>query len=197
MGDKSAVGWIGRHSTSILLRLTSWKDCHSSRLLLQPACTGDAVDRTGGCNGFNAQVLRSFAVCPYCRFPEDSAGAANISGRILAIKLLAGWLWIAWESQIISEISNLKERMSLLSASTIAQELIQKGQLPDNISDDLLTALFELSSDLQSVELDLNPIGDYLLSRGVPWMKMNCAQVLMIILIQIIKGYNHDLIVSR
>ena len=38
------------------------------------------------CNEFNAQVLESFAVCPYCRFPEDSAAATNISGRILAIQ---------------------------------------------------------------------------------------------------------------
>ena len=120
------------------------------------------------CNEFNAQVLETFAVCPYCRFPEDSAVAANISGRIQVIRTKLDELWTAWESQIISEISNLKERLSLLSAShrQLIQELIQEGRLPDMISDDLLTALYELSRDLQPVELDLKQLGDFLLSKG-------------------------------
>ena len=148
------------------------------------------------CNEFNAQVLETFAVCPYCRFPEDSAVAANISGRIQAIRSKLDELWTAWESQIISEISNLKERLSLLSASQrqFIQDLIQKGRLPDTISDDLLTALYELSRDLQPVELDLKQLGDYLLSKGSALTEAELRASVDDYINQITQGCQRDLV---
>ncbi len=83
----SAVGWIGRHSTKFAFyRAQPVKGLPfiSSSPFNQLALEMQSIERKR-CNEFNAQVLESFAVCPYCRFPEDSADATNISGRILAI----------------------------------------------------------------------------------------------------------------
>ena len=148
------------------------------------------------CNEFNAQVLETFAVCPYCRFPEDHTHAMDLSSRIQGIRNKLDELWSAWEAQIINEIPNLKERLSLLSTGhrQLIENLLKSGHLPEVISDDLLSALYELSSDLQSVELDINQLGEYLLGKGGAMNEEELRASINDYFDQIVKGYNHDLV---
>lgn len=198
VGDKAPWGELAAiRQSSHFIALNQLKGLPfiSSSPFNQLALEMQSIERKR-CNEFNAQVLESFAVCPYCRFPEDSAVATNISGRILAIHSKLDELWTAWESQIISEISNMKERLSLLSAShrQLIQELIQKGRLPEIISDDLLTALYELSRDLQPVELDLKQLGDYLLSKGSALSEAELRAGVDDYINQITQGCQRDLV---
>lgn len=148
------------------------------------------------CNEFSAQVIESFAVCPYCRFPEDHMHAKDLTSRIAEIKKKLDDLWFAWETQIINEIPNLHDRLSLLSTHhrQLIENLLKSGHLPEVISDDLLSALFELSSDLQSIELDINQLGEFLLNKGGAMNEQELRASINEYFDQIVKGYDHDLV---
>lgn len=90
----------------------------------------------------------------------------------------------------------MKERLSLLSVShrQLIQELIQKGRLPETIIDDLLTALYELSRDLQPVELDLKQLGDYLLGKGSALTEAELRTAVDDYINQITQGCQRDMV---
>lgn len=120
------------------------------------------------CDHFSAQVLDTFAVCPYCNFPEDGENYTDLNSQITKIQKRLEDLWVSWENQIIGELDGLSGRLSLLSAQSrsLIEDLKRSGKLPKDIQSELISALFELSSELQPVELDLADLGQYLLQSG-------------------------------
>jgi len=78
-------------------------------------------------------------------------------------------LWARWQEQILNELPGLlASRLPLLTPQHHeALTALQKaGKLPEVISDALLEALLELTSDLEPVELNLRDLGQALLARG-------------------------------
>ncbi|MFC2054808.1 DUF6079 family protein [Chloroflexota bacterium] len=120
------------------------------------------------CMEFNSEVLETFLICPYCQFPEDGTVLANITERTEGFQEKLNSLWKIWGTQIFNEIPGQSDRMALLSPAHQKQieSLIEAGKLPDELSRDTLDALFELFSDLQAVELDLNDLAQSLLNHG-------------------------------
>jgi hypothetical protein len=120
------------------------------------------------CQQFSAQVLESFVICPYCRFPESNTAIFNLPQRLEQAEKQVEGLWQRWQGQIFSELPGLQERLPLLSAEhrRLIEDLGRHGQLPLPLSDELIEALFELSSDLQSVELNLSGLASHLLAAG-------------------------------
>jgi hypothetical protein len=120
------------------------------------------------CHEFNAQVLDNFVACPYCRFPEGATNMADLAARLQQMETRLADLLTRWQDQLFRELPGLDERLSLLAPAKqdLINDLQQRGELPDTISDDLLATLQELSSDLQPVELDLTELAQTLLTRG-------------------------------
>jgi KaiC/GvpD/RAD55 family RecA-like ATPase len=120
------------------------------------------------CQQFSAQVLESFVICPYCRFPESGAAVFDLPQRLEQAGKQIEDLWQRWQGQIFTELPGLQDRLPLLSAEhrRLIEDLGRRGELPLPLSDELIEVLFELSSDLQSVELNLSDLADHLLAGG-------------------------------
>ena len=120
------------------------------------------------CREFNAQTLESFVTCPYCRFPDEGAALADLPEHIAGLRSKLEALWGAWQSQVMAELPALAERLPLLTPAHRAQiaSLMQAGALPDVIPAELLEALYELSSELQPVTLDLSDLARALQATG-------------------------------
>jgi len=161
----------------------------------QAALEMQALERRR-CWQFNAQVLESFVVCPYCGFPEHSAEVANLPACLAQVQARLDDLWRRWQGQLFNELPGLADRLSLLSPEhrALIKELGQRGTLPEPISDELLAALHELTSDLQPVELNLADLADALLERGSALTVDELREGLEAYLAALLKGYNHDLV---
>ena len=135
-------------------------------------------------------------VCPYCGFPEHSAEVANLPTRLAQVQARLDDLWRRWQGQLFNELPGLADRLSLLSPEhrALIEELGQRGTLPEPISDELLAALHELTSDLQPVELNLADLADALLARGSALTVDELHEGLEAYLAALLKGYNHDLV---
>lgn len=121
------------------------------------------------CRQFNSQVLdQGFTACPYCNFPESGAAVADLSGRLQTLAARLDTLWERWEEQIFNELPGLAHRLPLLTPQhrETLTAFQQQGALPETISDALLAALHELTSDLQPVDLDMRDLAQALLARG-------------------------------
>lgn len=148
------------------------------------------------CRQFNAQVLESFVTCPYCRFPEDGATLVDLPARLAQLEARLDGLWERWETQLFNELPGLADRLALLSLAhrELIQDLERQGTLPDEISDELLSALHELASDLQPVELNLADLAHALLTRGSALTVDELRTGLDAYLAELVKGYNRDLV---
>lgn len=148
------------------------------------------------CWQFNAQVLESFVTCPYCRFPEDGAALADLPARLTRLGAQLDELWARWQDQLFNELPGLADRLSLLSPArrALVEELRQRGELPDEISDELLAALHELASDLQPVNLNLSDLAQALLARGSALTVDDLRVALDAYLADLLKNYNRDLV---
>ncbi len=122
------------------------------------------------CRQFNSQVLdQGFVTCPYCNFPEAGAAAAGLDERIQAFQAQLEALWERWQEQIFNELPGLlAHRQPLLTPQhcETLTALQQAGALPEAISDALLAALLELTSELEPVTFDLRDLAQTLLARG-------------------------------
>lgn len=145
VGDKAPWGELSTVRQSLIYRgLNQLKGLPflSPAPFNQLALEIQAIERKR-CNEFNAQVLETFPVCPYCRFPEDTNNLVDITARMQTIDGKLDNLWKIWETQILAEIPNLKDRLPLLSRVHQKQieNLEKNGKLPDEIGDELLSAL--------------------------------------------------------
>jgi hypothetical protein len=148
------------------------------------------------CRQFNAQVLETFVTCPYCRFPEDGVSLIDLDARADQLEGRLEELWARWGEQVLHELPGLSDRLPLLSREhrELVEGLQRKGQMPDEISDDLLAALHELSSDLQPVELDLGDLAQALLRRGSALRVDELRAALDAYLADLLRGYNRDMV---
>ena len=68
-----------------------------------------------------------------------------------------------WGTQIINELPGLKNKLGLLPPGhrKEIEQLQRTGKIPDNLSNEMIAALFDLTSDLQAIEIDLHALGEY------------------------------------
>jgi hypothetical protein len=148
------------------------------------------------CTEFTATTLTGYASCPYCRFPEEGQAITDLPGRVAELKKRLDGLWIAWSEQITSELSGLKERYALLSPAHQAEieKLERAGQLPEPITHELVTALYELTSKLQAVEVDVYELGEFLIARGSALTEDEMRVALDEYLAKLLKGHDRSLV---
>jgi hypothetical protein len=148
------------------------------------------------CRNFSAQVLDTFVACPSCRFPEDGAILAGLPARVDGIAANLENLWTKWQAQVLSELPALQERLPLLSPAhrAMIEALAAAGKVPDDISADLLAALYELASELQPVELDMAGLTEYLLAQGGALTVEGLRAGIEAYLAGMLKGYDRNLV---
>ncbi|MBN1139225.1 MAG: hypothetical protein JXM73_21800 [Anaerolineae bacterium] len=148
------------------------------------------------CRQFNAQVLESFVTCPYCGFPDQSSQVTALPNRLEHIQARLDDLWQRWQEQLFNELPGLRDRLSLLSAEhrALIEDLDRRGALSESLSDELLSALHELTSDLQPVELHLAELGRALLAQGSALTVSELRNGLEAYLASLLKGYDPDLV---
>ena len=148
------------------------------------------------CLEFNAQVLDTFVICPYCHFPEEGERRVQLPQHLEKLQSRLDELWKNWETQIFNELPGLAEHNPLLSPAhqQEIQNLQAAGHLPDAPSKTLIDALFELSSELQPVEIELNELLQFLITRGSALTEFEFRNGLDEFLSDKLKGYQHDLV---
>lgn len=148
------------------------------------------------CRDFSAMTLAAFVSCPYCRFPEEGQGLIELPKRVEEINRRLDDIWDSWCTQIINEIPGLKEKMGLLSPDRrkLISQLQRAGKLPEPLSNEMIAALFDLTSDLQAVEIDLHELGAYLVGRGSALTEDEMRTALDEYLIALLKGHDRSLV---
>jgi len=149
------------------------------------------------CRQFNGEVLdQGFTTCPYCNFPDGAAAVANLDGRIEALQARLNALWERWQEQIFNELPGLAERLSLLAPQhrETLMAFQQQGVLPETISDALLSALHELTSNLEPLELNLRDLAQTLLARGGALTVSELRAELEDYLRELLKHHDADLV---
>lgn len=148
------------------------------------------------CNEFNAMTLAAHTTCPYCRFPDDAQGTIDLPARVLDLKKRLDGLWEAWEIQILNELPGLKNRLTLLSPAHQAEiaNLERAAKLPEPLSYDLVSALYELTSELQAVEVDVHELGEFLVTRGSALTEDEMRTALDEYLMVLLKGHDRSLV---
>jgi len=70
--------------------------------------------------------------------------------------------------KIINELPGLKKQAGAASPRSPKRDrtIAADWQIPDNLSNEMIAALFDLTSDLQAIEIDLHALGEYLVDRG-------------------------------
>jgi hypothetical protein len=76
----------------------------------------------------------------------------------------------------------------------LIEALQTRGELSETISDELLTSLHELASELQPVELNLSELAQALLKQGSALTVTDLRTALDSYLNTRLKGYNSDLV---
>lgn len=147
------------------------------------------------CDHFTAQVLDTFAICPYCNFPEEGENYSDLPSRLQKIQKRLEELWITWENQVLSELDGLSGRLALLSTQSRVQveAILKRGELPKEITLELINALYEFFSELQPIELDLADLGQYLLKSGNALTEEELRSLLDVYVDSLIKGSDRQL----
>ncbi|MBN1316405.1 MAG: hypothetical protein JXA42_13100, partial [Anaerolineales bacterium] len=148
------------------------------------------------CRDFNAQVFENSVTCPYCRFPENAAAISDLPGRVSRWSDRLDDLWNRWQEQVFDELPKLAGRLELLTVDQqkLIKDLLDKGELPDEISEKLLEALFELASELQPVELDVTDLAKALLAQSGALTVDNFRASLDTYVQNLLKGYDRRLV---
>jgi hypothetical protein len=148
------------------------------------------------CRDFSALTLTIHVSCPYCRFPEEGQSLIDLPKRVEDIHHRLDDLWEAWGTQIINELPVLKNKLGLLPPGhrKEIEQLQRTGKIPDNLSNEMIAALFDLTSDLQAIEIDLYALGEYLVDRGSALTEDEMRTALDEYLITLLKGHDRSLV---
>ncbi len=167
----------------------------SSAPFNQIALEIQAVERKR-CTEFTAMTLSAYAACPYCRFPDEGQVVADLPATVKDLKKRIDALWDAWGQQIVGELPGLKSRLTLLTAvrKKEIESLLRAGHLPEKIDKELLSSLYELTSDLQAVEVDVHELSDFLVARGSALTEDEMRAALDEYLMVLLKGHDRSLV---
>jgi len=113
------------------------------------------------CTKLKEEYLEESIQCPHCNFPENIDSDFNdlndtlddLFNQVIEIEE-------EWEGQIISEIRNYEDNISKLTSSeqNIVDEILEKNKLPQTITNEVITVLNTLFSELKEVEVTPNKL---------------------------------------
>lgn len=148
------------------------------------------------CNDFTAMTLAGYATCPYCKYPDIGQVVTDLPVRVVELKKRLDNLWEAWSDQVLAELPALKSRIPLLTPAhqSEIEALERAGKLPEPLSSNLMDALYELTSELQPVDLDLLDLGIFLVERGSAMTEDEIRTALDEYLLALLRGHDRSLV---
>lgn len=107
------------------------------------------------CDKLIEDHLKDTWLCTWCRFPETLKNIQDINSEIGDIEKSVDEISIEWNQNILDDIQNYIDNMKLLSDSekNIIEDIISQNKLPDEISQEVITALNNLFREIEVVKV--------------------------------------------
>lgn len=120
------------------------------------------------CNNLSEDNLKETWLCTWCRFPEPLKTIQDINSEIENIERSIENISSEWNQNIIEDIENYRDNLRLLSDSenTILEEVISQNKLPEEISQDLISALNNLFNEIKVVEVSPGDIVNFVFNNS-------------------------------
>lgn len=119
------------------------------------------------CTKLITNHLENNYICTWCRFPETIKEIADIDSEINIISNSIEKIVQNWINTILDEIKQYKDNLSLLSDKEreIIKNILSEGDLPSNISQEIINALNNLFSELELIEITPKDFFDHIFSN--------------------------------
>lgn len=120
------------------------------------------------CTNLLEEHLKDNPYCTWCTFPKNLKGIENINEEITKINQDILQILDEWTNLILDEIDSYRDNISLLSEEQqqLIQKTIEDRKLPSEISQELITALNNLFSELTEIAISPNEIINYVFSES-------------------------------
>lgn len=118
------------------------------------------------CTSFSADELDTNYHCS-CMFPKTMGEYGDIDNKINEIDDTISKLYVSWEKEIVSTVSDNKMKLDQLNPDEqdIIDKILLSQQLPENIEFNVVSAINNLLEDIEIKELKLNDLYDSLTSE--------------------------------
>lgn len=118
------------------------------------------------CTNLTEEHLKDNYRCSWCSFPETLKGIADINTEIEEIHKSVAVISNEWTKTILNEIETYRDNIELLSdpEKAVIAEIEAERRLPDEMAQELITALNNLFSELREVEISPREIVDFIFS---------------------------------
>ena len=120
------------------------------------------------CNNLSEDNLKETYFCTWCRFPETLKNIQDINSEIENIGRSIADISAEWDQNIIEDIQNYRDNLELLSNSErkIIEDVISQNKLPEEISQDLISALNNLFKEIEVVEVSPGDIINFVFKNS-------------------------------
>ena len=130
----------------------------------------DKASSLRSCFALTETDLENKPRCPHCSFNPGQDSTILSSVTIDDLEDALGDMEERWSHSIVSSLHDptVKESIKLLDSSLQRKiaAVIDSGTLPDEPSDELIRAIFDVESGLQKVEIDMNEVKQTLVASG-------------------------------
>lgn len=116
------------------------------------------------CDKLLEENLKDTWLCTWCRFPETLKNIQDINSEIEDIEKSVEEISAEWNQNILDDIQNYSDNMKLLSnfEKNLIENILSQNKLPDEISQDVLTALNNLFREIEVVKVSPGDIVNYI-----------------------------------
>lgn len=120
------------------------------------------------CDKLIEDHLKNTWLCSWCRFPETLKNIQDINSEIENIGRLVAEISDEWNQNILEDIQNYTDNIKLLPdpEKKIIEDTISQNKLPDEISQDVITALNNLFREIEVVEVSPGDIINFVFKNA-------------------------------
>jgi KaiC/GvpD/RAD55 family RecA-like ATPase len=115
------------------------------------------------CDKLIEDHLKDTWLCTWCRFPETLKNVQDINSEIEDIETSVEEISTEWNQNILDDIQNYSDNMKILpdSEKTIIENILSDNKIPDEISQNVITALNNLFREIEVVKVSPGDIVNY------------------------------------
>ena len=118
------------------------------------------------CDKLIEDNLKDTWLCTWCSFPKNLKNVQDINSEIEDIESLVEEISAEWNQNVLDDIQNYTDNMKLLSDSEkeIIEDILSENKLPDEISQEVITALNNLFREIEVVKVSAGDIVSFVFS---------------------------------
>lgn len=120
------------------------------------------------CDKLIEDHLKDTWMCTWCRFPETLKNVQDINSEIEDIEQSVNEISGEWDQNIIDDIQNYNDNLKTLTdpEKEIIENIVSENRLPDEISQDLITALNNLFREIEVVKVSPGDIVNFVFKNA-------------------------------